>query len=272
MSEGRLEKEVKDTKPTARSILRRMSRLSAIGAFAVCVVGLVQPAPAQTSSFYTARLDDPQAVYLTTDSFHARGDGAADDTAAVQAAIDKVQETTGEGIVFVPSGRYRLTTTVYVWGGIRLIGYGTTRPVFVLGANTPGYGDPNQEKYMVFFSGSRAAAGRGARVDGRDTGTPGDAGAGTFYSAMSNIDVEIGEGNPGAVGVRGRYAQHSFIAHANFRIGSGLAGVHETGNVMEDVHFYGGEYGIWTQRPSAGWQFTAVDASFDGQRVAAIRE
>ena len=58
----------------------------------------------------------------------------------------------------------------------------------------------------------------------------------------------------------------------DFRIGSGLAGVHETGNVMEDVSFHGGQYGIWTQTPSPGWQFTAVDAAFEGQREAAIRE
>ncbi len=103
-------------------------------------------------------------------------------------------------------------------------------------------------------------------------GRPGDAGAGTFYSGMSNIDIEILGGNPGAVGVRGRYAQHCFLAHMDFRIGSGLAGVHETGNVMEDVSFHGGQYGIWTQTPSPGWQFTALDAAFDGQREAAIRE
>ena len=36
------------------------------------------------------------------------------------------------GIVFVPSGRYRLTRTIYVWRGVRVIGYGATRPVFVL--------------------------------------------------------------------------------------------------------------------------------------------
>ncbi len=59
-------------------------------------------------------------------------------SAVLQAAINKVQETGGEGIVFVPSGRYRLTTTVYVWGGIRIIGYGVKRPVLVLAANTPG--------------------------------------------------------------------------------------------------------------------------------------
>ena len=58
----------------------------------------------------------------------------------------------------------------------------------------------------------------------------------------------------------------------DFRIGSGLAGVHDTGNVMEDVRFYGGQYGIWTRTPSPSWQFTAVDAYFEGQRESAIRE
>jgi sugar lactone lactonase YvrE len=249
----------------------------------ICAVVLIlaaAPSFAQTSSFYPTRLEDAQAVYLTSDRFAVRGDGVADDSAAIQAAIDKVQETTGEGIVFIPSGRYRVTTTIYVWGGIRLIGNGATRPVLLLGPNTPGYGNPSQEKYMVFFSGGRPGAGGGGRGGapaggggrGATGGAPRDAGAGTFYSALSNVDIEIGEGNPGAVGVRGRYAQHSFIAHSDFHIGSGLAGVHDTGNVMEDVHFHGGDYGIWTQRPSPGWQFTAVDATFDGQRVAAIRE
>jgi sugar lactone lactonase YvrE len=115
---------------------------------------------------------------------------------------------------------------------------------------------------MVFFTGGR---GRGA-----DRGS--DAGAGTFYSGMSNIDLEILGGNTGAVGVRGRYAQHCILAHMEFRTGSGLAGVHETGNVMEDVSFHGGQYGVWTGTPSPGWQLTLVDAAFEGQREAAIRE
>ncbi len=219
-------------------------------------------APLWGASYYTLRPDDPQAVLLTPANFPVKADGVADDAGAIQQAIDKVQETTSQGIVLIPQGRYRLTKTINVWPGIRLIGYGTERPVLVLGPNTPGYQDQDRESYMLFFAGSRPRG--GAR--------PGDAGAGTFYSAISNIDIEIGDGNPGAVGIRGRYAQHSFMAHMDFRIGSGLAGVHDTGNVAEDVHFYGGQYGIWTQRPSPGWQFTVVDASFEGQREAAIRE
>jgi sugar lactone lactonase YvrE len=246
---------------------------------AIVFAALTAAAPLWGASYYTARLDDAKAVYLTRDNFPVHADGAADDTAAIQQAIDKVQETTNQGIVFIPEGRYRLTNTVYVWPGIRLVGYGASRPVFVLGANTPGFQDRSNEKYMVFFAGGRPRAGRpgapGARAQGGRgpaSGQPQDASPGTFYSAMTNIDIEIGDGNPGAVGVRGRYAQHCFLAHMDFRIGSGIAGVHETGNVMEDVRFYGGQYGVWTQTPSPSWQFTMVDAAFEGQREAAIRE
>ncbi len=217
---------------------------------------------AASSSYYTSRPDDPKAVYATRERFGVKGDGTADDTAAIQKAIDAVQEATGEGIVFVPEGRYRLTSTLYVWPGIRVIGYGARRPVLLLGDRTPGFDDPAKPRYMVFFAGRRP----------RDGALPPDANPGTFYSALSNVDLEIGAGNAGAVGVRARYAQHCFTSHVWFRIGSGLAGVHEGGNVAEDVRFTGGAFGIWTGTPSPGWQYTLLDARFEGQRKAAIRE
>jgi Pectate lyase superfamily protein/SMP-30/Gluconolactonase/LRE-like region len=226
--------------------------------------------PASSSSYYPIRLDDPKAVYLTADNFSVHGDGVGDDSDALQQAINKVQETTNQGILFVPSGRYRLSKTIYVWPGIRLIGYGGRRPAFVLGTNTPGF--QQAPAYMVFFAGGRPGPGRYSRAGKAGDSKPPDANPGTFYSAISNIDIEIQDGNPGAVGVRARYAQHCFLAHMDFRIGSGLAGIHDGGNVAQDVHFYGGQYGIWTRKPSPGWQFTLIDATFEGQREAAIRE
>jgi sugar lactone lactonase YvrE len=246
---------------------------------------LMAAVPVWAASYYTVRPDDPKAVYLTRDAFPVKGDGIADDSDAIQQAIDKVQAGANQGIVFVPEGRYRITRTIYVWPAIRLIGYGAARPVFLLGRSTPGYQDPSQENYMVFFAGGRPGAGRGGpgaaaasqqpRRSGRDglnLAMPRDAGAGTFYSAMSNIDLEIEDGNPGAIGVRARYAQHSYLSHMDFRIGSGLAAIHDGGNEAEDLRFYGGQYGIITRKPSPGWQFTLVDATFEGQAVAAIKE
>ena len=64
----------------------------------------------------------------------------------------------------------------------------------------------------------------------------------------------------------------AYLSHMDFRIGSGLCGIHDGGNEAEDLHFYGGQYGIITRKPSPGWQFTLVDATFEGQAVAAIKE
>lgn len=212
-----------------------------------------------SSSYYTNRLDDAKAIYLDTGGFGAHGDGKTDDTDALQSAINKVQETTNQGIVFIPTGRYRLTRTLYVWPGIRLIGFGVARPIFVLLPNTPGF--QQEPTNMVFFAGARPKGftNLSHSNSSEKNVTPPDATPGTFYSALSNVDIEIQDGNPAAVGVRARYAQHCFLSHMDFHIGSGLAGIHDGGNVAIDLHFYGGQYGIWTRKPSPGWQFTIIE-------------
>jgi sugar lactone lactonase YvrE len=236
------------------------------------------------TSAYPTRLDDTAAVYLTADEFHVHGDGKEDDSVAVQAAIDKLQAAKGEGIVFIPPGRYRISRTIYLWPGVRVIGYGAQRPVFVLAENTPGY--QNGIAYMFFFAGARPRA-QGAAGSPRlayhppptprgvvpppDRNVP-DANPGTFYSAISNVDFEIGPGNAGAVAIRFHAAQHAFLSHIDFSIGSGFAGVHEVANEAEDLHFHGGQFGIMARKPSPAWQFTLIDSTFDGQREAAIRE
>jgi hypothetical protein len=233
--------------------------------------------PLWGASYYTLRPDDPKAVYLAKGNRSAHGDGIADDSEAIQQAINRVQETTKQGIVFIPEGRYRISKTILVWPGIRLIGYGTKRPVFVLGKNTPGF--QQGLGYMVVFTGGRPDTARQRRRRGEPLAgivPPNDlipdANPGTFYSAMSNIDIEMQDGNPAAIGIRFHVAQHCYLAHMDFHIGSGLAALHDVGNEAEDLHFYGGQYGIMTRKPSPGWQFTLLDSTFEGQTRAAIKE
>lgn len=227
-------------------------------------IGIITPpCPLSGASYYSLRLDDPKAVYLTQEQFPVHGDGLGDDSPALQQAIDKVAATTGAGVLFVPEGTYRLGKTVYVWPGVRLVGYGAKRPVFVLGANTAGFQE-GADKYMLFFSGGRGSRGQG--------GPPRDGGAGTFYSAMSNIDIEIGPGNPAAVGVRFHVAQHCYLAHMDFRLGTAKAGLEDIGNEVEDLHFHGGQHGIITGRSAPGWPILAIDCTFEGQSVAAISD
>lgn len=217
--------------------------------------------PVRGASFYPVRLDDPQAVYLTADRFPVHADGVADDADALQQAIDQVAAEGQAGVLFVPEGRYRLGRTVYVWPGVRLIGFGPNRPVFLLGENTPGFQE-GEGQYMVFFSGGRGRGGEGP---------PRDGGAGTFYSALSNIDFEIRDGNPAAVGIRFHVAQHCYLAHVDFHLGSAKAGLEDIGNEVEDLRFHGGRYGITTRRSAPGWPILVMDCSFEGQSLAAIR-
>ena len=253
--------------------------------FAACTAST----PCQSSrSFYPERLSDKAAVYLDDARFGVKGDGTADDTDALQKAINTVADEHHEGILFVPSGRYRITHTIFVWPSIRLIGFGAQRPVILLPPNTPGYSGEGPAYMMVFAGGRISSQPEGAPPTPQRPGgmrrvpqplvgtvplTPTiDANPGTFYSAMSNIDLEIGDGNTGAVGIRFHVAQHCFLSHMDFHIGSGLAALQDIGNEGEDLRFFEGRYGILTGRPSPGWQYTLLDSTFDGQREAAIRE
>ena len=233
-------------------------------------------APAAAQSVFTTRLDDPAAIYVEPPNAQA-----ADDTAALQAAIDKAGASFGGGLVFVPAGRYRLTRTLYVWRAVRLVGYGATRPVFVLPDNTPGF--QSGIGVLVMFTGggpvTGAAAGGGrGRIPFPPPGSVppneriADANQGTFYPGISNVDIEIGSGNPAAIGIRFHVAQHGILNHMRIDVGSGLAGLTQIGNEVQDLHIRGGRFGILTENTSPYWPFTVIDSVFEGQREAAIRE
>ncbi|NGZ86183.1 gluconolaconase [Duganella sp. SAP-35] len=234
---------------------------------------VVQAAAPPSISAYQSAPDDPRAVTV-----RAKGDGVADDSDAIQRAIDDAANKGAGGLVFLPSGRYRISRSILVPIAVRVYGVGKTRPVLLLAANTPGFqkGVAN----MVIFTGTdtynigkvampvpsavpfSTESGKAVR----------DANSSTFYSALSNVDFEVGDGNPAASGVRMHTAQHSNLSHIDFHMGSGLAGVYQVGNIAYNLRFYGGRYGILAEKTSPAWQFTLLDSVFDGQRDAAIRE
>ena len=242
---------------------------------AILAALLLIPTAAQAGpSVYTRTPEDPAAIIVK-----GVGDGRADDSGAIQAAIDAAARGGQGGIVWLPSGRYRISRTILVRPAIRIFGVGRTRPVILLGDNTPGFGSGiasmvafigNDQYNVARYNQGRAAVPPPSIVpfDPKIF----DASSNTFYSALANVDFEIGAGNAGATAVRMRTAQHSFLRHVDFRIGSGLAGIYHAGNQFEDLHFYGGRYGILAEKTSPAWQFTLLDSTFDGQREAAIRE
>jgi hypothetical protein len=226
--------------------------------FVLLITGNLCNLQANDGSVYTQKPADPEAFYFTPENYNIKADGKTDVSEALQSAINQVKKEKNFGILFIPEGKYKISRTIHVPAAIRLIGYGKNRPEIILGANTPGY--QTEQNYMIWFTGGIAEEGR----------TPGDAGAGTFYSTLSNINMRIEKGNPQAVAIRSHFAQHSFINHGIIQIGEGKAGIYDVGNEIENMKFYGGEYGITSGRTSPGWPMMMADTYFEGQRKAAI--
>jgi hypothetical protein len=211
------------------------------------------------ASVFPIRPEDPHAIYFDAG-------GKTDISDALQQAIRTLKTRENFGIIFIPEGKYSISKTIYIPTAIRLIGYGRTRPLIVLAPNSPGFGqadpaDKGQGRYMFWFVSGLSDPGQPVR----------DAGASTFYSAMSNINLKIEDGNPAAIALRTHFAQHSYISHVDIDAGNGRAGLFDVGNEMEDVRFFGGDYGIYTSKPSPGWPCAIIDSWFEGQRRAAIR-
>ena len=80
--------------PTPPFLQNRLCRLT------LTFIFLAAATIARSASFYTQPLPDPKAVTIAAPT-------GSDDTAALQTAIDRVRETTGQGIVFIAPGRYQ---------------------------------------------------------------------------------------------------------------------------------------------------------------------
>jgi hypothetical protein len=224
-----------------------------------------QSAGIKGESVYKMRPIDAEALYFTPDNFKINNDGKTDVTDELQKAIDSVKTGKNYGIIFIPEGKYLISRTIFIPPAIRVIGYGKERPELILSKNSPGYqvaeeGSRYPEKYMIFFSGALVSEGRPAQ----------DAGAGTFYSAIENINLRIEDGNPIAVGIRAHFAQHGFVSHVDIYAGKGKAGISEVGNELSKLRIYGGDYGIIAGQSSPSWPVALTDAYFEGQRKAAI--
>lgn len=127
--------------------------------------GTAVPLHGASSSYYTLRPEDAKAVYLTRNDPSLHGDGVGDDSDVIQQAINNVQETTAQGILFIPQGLPPAEQDALRVAGIRLIGYGAHRLVFVLGKDTPGYQEGMA--YVVMFTGGRPTGGALPRRPGR---------------------------------------------------------------------------------------------------------
>ncbi len=165
-----------------------MMRL-AILSLVVTVIGLcvtVPPVNAQAPECVFP--DDAGAVNIKT-AYGAAGDGKTDDTAAIQKAVD---ENRGKNrTLYFPNGVYLLSDGVGIFGGkphssdrfLTWQGQSEAGTVIKLKDNAEGFGDGEKPKIVVSV------------YQGQSTGD-------AMHSYVRNLTIDVGVGNPGAVGLR----------------------------------------------------------------------
>lgn len=141
-----------------------------------------QQAAQQPEIYDTALPSD--SGYISVKDFGAVGDGIADDTAAFQAVLGRNKEDADGEIrsVYIPNGTYLIKDTI-AWGDKRKEVWGQSRRgvVLKLQDRAEGFQSPNNPKPLL-----STEFGHGGQ---------------NFNQRIRNLTIDIGQGNPGAVGL-----------------------------------------------------------------------
>jgi Pectate lyase superfamily protein len=126
----------------------------------------------------------PDSGFVNVKDRGVRGDGATDDTNALQAILGQGKSKSTKPIrsIYMPNGVYSVSDTL-VWGDKRKLLWGQNRDevVIKLKDNSPGFQDQNRPKKVL-----QVEFGHGGQ---------------NFNQRVRNITVDIGKGNPGAIGI-----------------------------------------------------------------------
>ena len=207
-------------------------------------------------------------------AFGAKGDGATDDTAAIQKAL-----SAGLGqhrVIYVPDGTYLISDTLAWrdfakadnntkgWGPfLQLQGQSRARTIFKLKAGAAGFGDADAPK-AVIATGSSGSHGGKNYIGGE--------GNEAFENHLRDFTVDTGRGNAGAVGVDYQVSNVGALRHVSIR-GGGFCGLALTRRdngpgLIKDVSVDGFSFGIRTFQEIA--HFTLEDVELSNQSEAGV--
>eukprot|EP01052_Picozoa_sp_SAG31_P013697 SAG31_NODE_830_length_11688_cov_35.424023_3_plen_1278_part_00 len=169
--------------------------------------------------------------------------GKLDATQALQAAI-RYAQTVG-AVLLLPSGVYRVTDTLNVSEPTRSLGVviegeipsdrDKGRPTLWVPPHSPAFSNEARPRYVVFFF----------KFSPRVNASMPDQ---NFNQGLRGVDITVGEGNRGAIGIRHRAAQLSIIEDVTVHLGDdgyvGVEGLPGAGGSSANVAVYGGRYGI----------------------------
>jgi hypothetical protein len=222
-------------------------------------------------------------------AFGALGDGKADDTAAIQRAIDHTATTT-QGVVFFPPGGYRITDRLKLDRNVDLMGVGiafgsqiipvNTDAITILGADWPGgHGFRNHIKGLTIMM-NQAETRTAIVIDHAYTikienVMVFNAGSGGGISIANAAHVTLADVNVYGLGTgsgTGIVVKDSNVNLNNPDIEAFRVGLHVTGD--QGVHLFGGHlernaaYGIRFDRASYNTVIGAKITSPNMQGIA----
>ena len=103
---------------------RHLLRGLGMGALATTAVGLVLPRPARAATGTTGTFWDEGGAVFNVMAYGATGDGSADDTSAIRAAVSAAASA-GGGVVYLPAGNYLISGQIGITlSGIQIVGAG----------------------------------------------------------------------------------------------------------------------------------------------------
>jgi hypothetical protein len=195
--------------------------------------------------------------------------GKEDSTQGINRAIVQARDMRPAKTLFFPPGVYLVSGTLL--GGMNLRGHdgngkvvlvgstrGGKRPLIRLQDKSPGFSDASTPKPVVQI-----------KVDAGDNSGP----SWGFRNGFRGIDIDLGESNPGAVGIDFDAAQDSFLEDVRIQARDGFAGLTAipgrnatTANVEVD----GGQYGFYLARNAGSLGSTMVGVRCRDQRVMAM--
>lgn len=187
-------------------------------------------------------------------TFGAKGDGVTDDTQAFIQALQSGRHVSGGGVspqtIYVPPGRYVISSTLLVWSNTSFVGEWTDPPTLILAPNSPGFTDAtNPQPFVVTVGGFNVpdnSTNWQTRTDDFNASTNN-----TYSISIRDLNIEIGSGNSGAWGIYWWCAQVTSLRNVTIDAsgGYGCVNIGSWGgeSVIADCHFIGGQQGVLAQ-------------------------
>jgi len=196
-------------------------------------------------------------VDVTATPFRADPTGKRDATVALQQAIEFARDA--QMVCFLPSGTYMVSDTLLMRHGVHMRSHRATfinnknmpcvlvgsrrgpRPRIVLCENSPGFTDPESPKPIVEHWQYQVKRFKIDRTKGRG-------GGGSLMNTMFiNIDIVVGRGNAGAVGMHIRSCEGSALQDVTIDVThghTGLLGGTSNGGSWANITVIGGRFGL----------------------------